>query len=181
LLLAGRRDQVGGLNRAIRARLAADGAIGPDRWAVNGRQFAVGDEVVALRNDDRVGVLNGTRGTITGGNRRRLTIETSDHRQVAIPLDYIEAGHLDHGYALTIHKAQGLTADETIVLGDDTLAREHTYVGLSRGRLANHLSLAVADAFDDHAGEPPDDRTASERLDQVVGHSAAEDMGIDLL
>ena len=179
LLLAGRRDQVRALNRAIRERLSADGAVGPDRWAANGRRFAVGDEVVALRNDDQVGVLNGTRGTITGGNRRKLTIETTDHRQVTIPIDYLEAGHLDHGYALTIHKAQGLTADETIVLADETLAREHTYVGLSRGRLTNHLSIAIADVFDDHPPEPPDDRSPSQRLDHMTSRSAAEDMGID--
>jgi ATP-dependent exoDNAse (exonuclease V) alpha subunit len=179
LLLAGRRDQVRELNQAIRERLSADGAIGPDRWAANGRHFAVGDEVIALRNDDHIGVLNGTRGTITGGNQRKLTIETADHRQVTIPIDYLDAGHLDHGYALTIHKAQGLTADETIVLGDETLAREHTYVALSRGRLGNHLSIAIADAFDDHPAEPPDDRTPSQRLDHMTSRSAAEDMGID--
>ena len=36
----------------------------------------------------------------------------------------IEAGHVTHGYAMTVHKAQGITADRAFVLGTDDLYRE---------------------------------------------------------
>ncbi len=78
------------------------------------------------------------------------------------------------------HKARGLTADETIVLGDDTLAREHAYVALSRGRITNHLTIALADAFDDHPPDPSQPTSTADRVGRIVERSAAEDMAIDL-
>ena len=180
LLLAGRRDQVRALNVAARERMRGAELLGPDQWHVGGRSFAVGDEVVALQNDRRLGVLNGTRGRVIGGGPEQLDIETTDQRRVRVPVAYAEAGHLDHGYALTIHKAQGLTADETVVLGDDTLAREHAYVALSRGRLANHLTIALADAFDEHPVYREEPVTVRDRFGRIIDRSAAEDMAIDL-
>ncbi len=76
-----------------------------------GRGFAVGDEVLALRNDYRVGVFNGTRGVIDhiDEHEQVLMIEVDGRERLHVPFDYAEAGHLTHGYATTIHKAQGAT------------------------------------------------------------------------
>lgn len=179
LLLAGRRDQVTALNGAARTRLQTANLLGPDRCVLDGRPFAVGEEVVALRNDHRLGVVNGSRGVVTGVGRHRLDVKLADGRRLGLPHEYAEAGWLDHGYALTIHKAQGLTADETIVLADDTLSREHVYVAMSRGRLTNRIAVALADDFDDHV--PAAEATgAVDRLAPILDRSAAEEMAIDL-
>lgn len=61
------------------------------------------------------------------------------------PTKYLDAGHLAHGYATTAHKAQGLTCDRALLLGNDALYRELGYVGLSRGRLGNHLYVVGRD------------------------------------
>ena len=180
LLLAGRRDQVTALNAAARARLRAADLVGPDRCVLNGRPFAVGEEVVALRNDHRLGVVNGSRGVIAGIGRHRLDVKLGDGRLVRLPHEYAEAGWLDHGYALTIHKAQGLTADETIVLADDTLSREHIYVAISRGRLTNRIAIALAEDFDDHV-PAAEATTPEEGLSSILHRSAAEDLAIDIL
>ena len=84
--------------------------LGPDDLVVTGRGFAVGDEILTSRNDYRLGVLNGTRGVITDidYNRGELRINT-DGRDVVLPPSYVATGHLTHAYAVTIHKAQGLT------------------------------------------------------------------------
>lgn len=51
-------------------------------------------------------------------------------------------------YALTIHKAQGLTLDKVIVeIGDRELAPGLTYVALSRVRRAEDLLIARAFNF----------------------------------
>jgi len=110
LLLAGRRDQVTALNRAARTRLQAQGVVGSDRCVLGGRPYAIGDQVVTLRNDHHLSVLNGIRGVITNTDDSRLRLRLRDGRRVNIPHAYAEAGWLDHRYALTIHKAQGLTA-----------------------------------------------------------------------
>ena len=41
---------------------------------------------------------------------------------------------LDHGYAVTIHKAQGATVDRVFVLASGGMDRHLTYVGMTRHR-----------------------------------------------
>ena len=56
---------------------------------------------------------------------------------------------VDHAYAMTCHKAQGLTVDTALLYGTAALTREAGYVGMSRGRQANHIyAVAVGQPFD---------------------------------
>ena len=64
VMLALRRRDVAELNQLARALMDADGRLGTDRLTVADREFAAGDRVVCLRNSDRLGVKNGTRGTV---------------------------------------------------------------------------------------------------------------------
>ncbi|TAL03784.1 MAG: Ti-type conjugative transfer relaxase TraA, partial [Rhodospirillaceae bacterium] len=41
---------------------------------------------------------------------------------------------VDHGYAMTIHKAQGVTVDRTYLMASHSMDRHLTYVGMSRHR-----------------------------------------------
>jgi len=63
--------------------------------------------------------------------------------EVTIPREYLEAGHVSHAYARTVHKSQGSTADRSLVRADDTMSRESGYVAMSRHRKALRL-FAVA-------------------------------------
>jgi len=98
LMLAVRRSQVEALNRIARQALQQAGEIGPDQVAHRDLRFAIGDEVLALRNDYRLDVLNGTRGTVTDieQERHEMVVACGNQRSVAIPLDYIADGHLTH-------------------------------------------------------------------------------------
>ena len=144
-MLASRRASVDSLNRIARARLRAEGGLGPDELVAGGPTFAVGDAVIASRNEYRLGILNGSRGTVTvvDCSRRRLTIQTIEGRTIDVPTTYMAAGHLTHGYATTVHKAQGATVDMALLLIDDQSYREAAYTGLSRGRLANRVSSSA--------------------------------------
>lgn len=60
--------------------------------------------------------------------------------RTVLPAAYL-AGHADYGWASTIDAAQGATTDIGIVLVRPGLDREHLYVGLTRGRRANHAYM----------------------------------------
>ena len=140
IMLAARREDVRALNKLARATVA-DRFTGPT-LVVDGAPFQAGDRVMTLRNNRRLDVRNGERGVVQTINvgHRSLTVQMSD-RVVELPSTYLEAGHVAHGYAMTVHKAQGVTADRAFVLGTDDLYREMGYVAMSRGRLGNHLYI----------------------------------------
>jgi hypothetical protein len=164
VMIARTRQQVDHLNRAARQRRIATGHItGPQVATPAGVRFAAGDRVVCLRNDRRLDVDNGTRATIVAvGPDRALDIRPDGHGyDVTLPASYLADGHLAHGYAITGHKAQGLTVDHALVVADETIDGEWGYVAMSRGRHTNHLYLPDTDRADSrrHAPEPAEDPT----------------------
>ncbi|HZC75087.1 MAG TPA: hypothetical protein VE220_03850 [Gaiellaceae bacterium] len=152
-LLLARRD-VAQLNQRARERLRALGRIGPDRLHAGPRVFAAGDRVIARRNDRRLGVINGDAGRLTAIDAGRLNVELSDGRNLELPAAYAHAGHLDHGYALTAHLAQGSTVDRAFVLGSDELYRAWGYTALSRHRAEARRYVSGTPDFLNQAVEP---------------------------
>lgn len=154
LILTRTRAQADRLNHVVRSHLLADGRLSSislraqtERGAID---FRIGDEVIVTRNLHREGVFNGTRASVSGVTRDAVTITTGEGRPVELHRSLLAHDVLDHGYALTIHKAQGLTVDRALLWADPGLYREAGYVGLSRAREATHVY--VAPAF-----EPADD------------------------
>jgi len=140
-MLAVSRVEVDALNTRARAGLRGYGRLGPDVVSAGSQGFALGDEVLCLKNDHRLGVRNGTRGTLLGMDGPTATIAT-DHGERRLPLGYLEEGWLVHSYATTIHKAQGATFDRAFVLATDTIYREAGYVAMSRARTRTDLYVA---------------------------------------
>jgi ATP-dependent exoDNAse (exonuclease V) alpha subunit len=83
VILAHRREDVGQFNLACQQMRAEAGELDPDqRLQVADRSFAVGDRVVCGKNAlKRLGVANGTRGTLVALDReaRSLTIQIGDN------------------------------------------------------------------------------------------------------
>jgi conjugative relaxase-like TrwC/TraI family protein len=131
VMIALRRADVAELNAAARAFMEAERRLGKERLEVAGREFAVGDRIVCRRNADVLGVRNGTRGTVAGvdAKGRTLTVATDRGGEVTVSRRYLEAGHVEHAYALTGHAGQGLTVERAFVLGSD---RGPAGVGLRR-------------------------------------------------
>ena len=155
------RADVDDLNRRARTHLHARGLLGDD-INIGGRQFALGDRVMCLRNDRRFEIRNGTTGTLTAFDTDHATVTSAtitlpDGSTISLPSDYLSQGLLTHAYATTIHKAQGITVDEAFVLGSDQLYREAGYVGLSRARTSTRLYLVN-----------PDPQPARDRLDDLA-------------
>ncbi len=74
---------------------------------------------------------------IGAGPGARLAVRLDDGREVAFDLkDYAD---IDHGYAATVHRSQGVTVDCAHVLASRQMDRHLAYVALSRHR--DRLSL----------------------------------------
>jgi conjugative relaxase-like TrwC/TraI family protein len=142
------RSDVRDLNGRAHALLEATGALGEVVATVDEQRFCIGDRVLALHNRYDLGILNGDLAEVTGADPRGLHVRTDTGRDVTLPLDYV-AEQLQHGYARTVHKTQGLTCEVALLLGDDTLYAELGYTGLTRGTTENHLYAVAVESGDD--------------------------------
>ena len=155
------------------------------RSLIDGTPFQAGDEVMTLRNDRRLRVRNG--GARHDRCRRPAAApslsRSGPERRVALPADYLAAGHVTHAYAMTVHKAQGPTCDRAFTLGTDNLYREQGYVAMSRGRLSNHLYIVGPRPLDpDGAAHAPTQRSrADELLATGLATSKAQSLAVDHL
>jgi Ti-type conjugative transfer relaxase TraA len=141
IILAHRRADVAALNETARGLRREAGELGPDhrlRTERGERALAEGERIYFLRNDRGLGVRNGTLGTLAAIDGERLTVRLDGEagagtgRAVSFALgDY---GHIEHGYAATVHKSQGVTVDRAHVLASQGMDRHLAYVGLSRHR-----------------------------------------------
>jgi Ti-type conjugative transfer relaxase TraA len=141
LILAYTRDDVRTLNDQARAMRHAQGELGKDyliETARGERTFAEQDRVYFLRNENReLQVKNGTLGTIEkiDGHQFSIRLDTTDGKQArTVNVDLTKYNDLDHGYAATVHKAQGVTVDRTHVLASKHFDRHSTYVAMTRHR-----------------------------------------------
>jgi Ti-type conjugative transfer relaxase TraA len=168
IILTHTNDEVRALNEAARERMRAAGDLGDDVPFVverGKRSFASGDRLMFLQNERGLGVKNGTLGTIEQVNAQSMTVQTDDDRSVRFDLkDY---NKIDHGYAATIHKAQGMTVDRTHVLATPGMDAHGSYVALSRHR----------DGVDLHYGR--DDFASEGQLVRTLSRDRAKDMASD--
>jgi Ti-type conjugative transfer relaxase TraA len=138
LILAHLRRDVRILNELARARLIERGIIEPGspfKTVDGNRSFAVGDQVVFLRNEGSLGVRNGMLAKVVDAAAGRFVAEIGDgehRRQVQVEQRFYN--NVDHGYATTVHKAQGATVDRVKVLASLSLDRHLTYVAMTRHR-----------------------------------------------
>ena len=168
IILTHTNAEVRELNEAARNAMRASGDLGEDvRLKVErgDRDFAEGDRIMFLRNERGLEVKNGTLGTVEQVGERSMTVRIDDGRSVAF--DTKDYAHIDHGYAATIHKAQGMTIDRGHVLATPGMDRHGAYVGMSRHR----DGLAI------HYGR--DDFKDRGRLVHTLSRERAKDMASD--
>lgn len=148
IILAHRKRDAAKLNAVIREKLREAGELG-DEFSVpvivtrdeggeleeylEFRSFAAGDRILFTRNDQALGVENGTVATIKSINDvgvMRVVMPDGSIKHVD-PSSY---AYLEQGYAMTIHKAQGMTVDRTYVYASRGLDAHATYVAMTRHR-----------------------------------------------
>lgn len=196
ILLAADAHTVEALNLRAHNDRVTDGLVtGTGRTTTAGTVIGVGDRIVTRSNDRRLrlghgyvrngdlwnvagtgadGSLTVTKLTRSGGHHRAARAGTAS-KCVVLPGEYVDA-HVELGYATTTHRAQGITVDHTHVLASSSIAREHLYVAMSRGRHDNHVYVAV-DEIDpdcDYLPDPHATRAGHDVLARILATTSAE-------
>jgi conjugative relaxase-like TrwC/TraI family protein len=136
------------------------------------REFAVGDRIQLTAPNRDLGVANRDLGTIRRfGDDGRITV-SMDGGNKTITFDPRQMRHFDHGYAVTSHSSQGLTAERVLVNMDTQVHPElinsrFAYVSVSRASFD-------AQIYTNNAA------TLAESLSRDVSKMAAVDIGSPL-
>ena len=124
LLVCDTTEMCDALNRRIHdAKVHADA---PTVTAARGQRIAVGDLIISRRNDATMRIYQAEHDVpaadpVRNGNRWRVAAVDADRNRIAARRlsdgaravfdgDYVRE-HITHGYAVTVHAAQGVTAD----------------------------------------------------------------------
>ena len=164
---------------AFAAEIERDFAVGAANLpAPEHLELAVGARVMAVRNDPQGRFVNGSLGTVTrlGEEGAAVTFDRGKEEHLVEPATWEKVRQqwnaaknrienevvgtytqlpLIHAWAVTIHKAQGLTLDDVrIDLGAGAFAPGQVYVALSRVRSMAGLSFARPLRPADVIGDP---------------------------
>jgi ATP-dependent exoDNAse (exonuclease V) alpha subunit len=143
------------------------------------RQFSVGDRIQFTAPDKSLGVANRQLAAIeTVDPNGRLSAHLANNRQ--IEFNPSEHRHFDHGYAVTSHSAQGLTAERVLVHADtsvhpDLLNSRFGYVSISR---ASHAATLFTDDMAKLAPQLGADVSKTSALELNPAPSVAQGLGI---
>ncbi|MWB99427.1 MobF family relaxase [Agromyces seonyuensis] len=187
VLISDSNDAVAALNLRARTDGILDGRVDARREVGlrDGTAASVGDTVITRRNDRRLRagrawVRNGDRWTVLAVRRGgALEVRKAGSRwgaPIVLPPGYVRE-HLELGYAVTSHRAQGITTERAHVVVAAGMTRENFYVAMTRGRRANlaYVALDRPDSAHGDAHLRQDDReTARSILFGVLAHVGAE-------
>jgi conjugative relaxase-like TrwC/TraI family protein len=145
------------------------------------REFSVGDRIQFTSPDKSLGVANRDMAAIKAihpdgclsarlDNNRQIEFNASEHR------------HFDHGYAVTSHSSQGLTAERVLVHADtsihpDLLNSRFGYVSISR---ASHEATLFTDDMTKLGPHLGADVSKTSALEISQGSSVAQGIGLGL-
>ena len=178
LMLAFTRDDVRELNAQARELRRTAGELGQGEVIATergAREFAAGDRLLFLQNHV-MGVKNGTLGTVESIRNGVLQVRLDGDEGRRVVVDAMQYPHLEHGYASTLHKAQGVTVDRSFVLATPHFDHHATYVSLSRHRESAAMFYGQADF------QPEWSRgSAQENLRAVLSRDRSKELAHDYL
>ncbi|MDE0545925.1 MobF family relaxase [Microbacterium sp. C7(2022)] len=187
ILISDSNDAIATLNARARAdRILAGEVTGANEVELrDGSRAARGDIVITRLNDrglrtGRSWVRNGDRWVVdevlASGSVRVRRAGVKRTWSVVLPADYV-GENLDLGYAITAHRAQGVTTDTAHTLVQSGTTRENLYVSMTRGREANTAYVSTDRPDLEHVEpHPGEDARATARsvLRGVLQHVGAE-------
>ncbi|WP_370324571.1 ATP-dependent RecD-like DNA helicase [Euzebya sp.] len=187
LLIAPTREHVTALNQRAHTDRVDDGDVDPSTVVrLHDRTLAgVGDVILTRRNHRRLAdgsgrwVCNGDRWTVSSIHADGTLTVRGNGGTVQLPAEYV-ADHVELGYAVTAHRAQGATVDTAHAIVTPTMTRETLYVAMTRGRGANTAYTATDDS-DLEPHQDDGDATGRTVLAGVLARVGAEPSGHETL
>ncbi|HFS5640563.1 TPA: Ti-type conjugative transfer relaxase TraA [Legionella pneumophila] len=169
ILLAFTRASVGYLNDQARLALKEKQILSQEEITFQGFEkelkIAVGERLLFRQNDKTLGVRNGDLGSVQAIKKDEFQIKLDSGELLTIPSTY---NKMDYGYALTIHKSQGMTVKNSKVLIDSKYWDRHlSFVAMTRHK----DSLKI---YTDSINHP-----TIKELKQTLSRSSTKDNVID--
>ncbi|MBA3814522.1 MAG: AAA family ATPase [Alphaproteobacteria bacterium] len=96
------------------------------------KNFSKGDRIVFTQNTKSLGVKNGTMGTITDLKPQTMKVKLDEGKEISFAPNLNP--YFDQGWAITIHKSQGTTVDQTYMLASFEMSQNLAYVAMTRHR-----------------------------------------------
>jgi hypothetical protein len=129
------------------------------------REFATGDRVQFTAPNKDLGVANRDLGTVVNLEDGQMTLRIDGKSARMVTFDAAEFRQFDHGYAVTSHSSQGLTADRVLA---------HIDTDSSQSLINNRLAyVAISRASDDAHVYTNNAETLGERLASDITKTAA--------
>lgn len=133
IMLSFTRKSVRKLNIKARDALLEKGLLGQSSVTYRGENtllIAEGERLLFKENDKKLGLRNGDVGTVLKVDEKRLEVRLDSGEKLTVPNTY---KGLDYGYALTVHKSQGMTIKNSFVLIDSKFwNRNLAFVAMTR-------------------------------------------------
>ncbi|MBB5346182.1 conjugative relaxase-like TrwC/TraI family protein [Edaphobacter lichenicola] len=131
------------------------------------REFATGDRIQFTAPNKDLGLANRDLGTVFGLEDEKMTVRLDGKAERTVTFDAAEFRQFDHGYAVTSHSSQGLTAGRVIANIDTESSNS-----LINTRLAY---VAISRASEDARIYTNNAETLGERLATDISKTAALD------
>lgn len=188
IILATTNDDIERINLAVRTQLKQSGRL-PEQEVVvqckdkQERAFSAGDRIVFTKNqksdDANTQQLNNSdTGEVSEiflskltGQPKAIKLKMDDGRETVLDLGKSHA--LRHAYAVTVHKSQGQTKNQSFYfVSSNTNSLHHAYVACSRHRL--ELKLYLSEDMVSHMESKLDGKAPTASMMQVAQWIARE-------
>ncbi|WP_449278958.1 MobF family relaxase [Leucobacter sp. GX24907] len=192
VLIAETLDTVSQLNTRARTDRILAGEVALDGIRLHdGNDASRGDLVITRKNDRRLSlgrgwVKNGDRWTVTRAHDDgSLTVRRAHSKwctTITLPAAYV-AENVELGYAITAHRAQGLTVTTAhAIVTSPEMTRESFYVAMTRGRESNRAYIATDQHhLEEHQHRDDLHMTARSILYGILQHVGAEPSAHDTI